>query len=257
MIIISPAKKLNLSSLRLSEKTTQPVFLKKTNFLVNKLKQLKVGEIKSLMKISDDLAELNHSRFKDFSLKNNDVNSKPSVFTFSGDTYKGLEISSFSSQDIIYAQKRLRILSGLYGLLRPLDKIQAYRLEMGTKTDSLLKKSLYSFWSDIITKEINEDIKINNSKTLFNLSSSEYFKSINRSDLIADVITPSFYKLKNGNLQSLGMLSKICRGSMAKMILKKRITCINGLKKFKFQGFNYDSMNTNDKSIIFIKKDDQ
>ncbi len=256
MIIISPAKKLNFTDLNLEVNFSNPSFIEKTKLLVKKLRKLDAKEIQSLMNISDKLSELNVQRYKDFSVTNEYVSerSKPAIFAFAGDTFNGLSSHTFNKNDIKFAQSNLRILSGLYGYLKPLDLIQPHRLEMGTNTKRLIDKSLYDFWSDDITKIFNKDIEANKSKIIFNLSSFEYFKSLDKEKINADVITPSFYVKKNNVLKSSGMLSKKCRGSMARMIIKNKYSSIDDLKKFNDFGYKFDSEDRKNKTIIFVKK---
>ena len=256
MIIISPAKKLNFDASNKSTHYTNPIFFEKTLKLSESLKKLSLPEIKSLMNISDDLSKLNFERFKNFSDEQNIDNSKQAIFTFSGDTFVGLNIKTFSDEDLNYAQENLRILSGLYGLLRPLDLIQPYRLEMGTKINHIINESLYDFWNKDITQTINNEVKKLNKSLLYNLSSNEYSKTIDFSKLTEPVITPCFLSEKDGDLKSIGMQSKKCRGAMARMILKKRISNFEGLKQFNEYNFRYDSIDSKENKIIFIKKND-
>lgn len=253
MIVISPAKKLNFDQQNIELKTTSPYFLNKTNELVSNLKKLQPEEFKLLMNLSDKLTELNYKRFQDFSTVGEIKNKKPAIFAFSGDTYSGLSSEEFSKIELNYAQSHLRILSGLYGLLKPLDLIQPYRLEMGTKTNELINKSLYSFWTDEISEKINEDLKINKSKFLFNLSSNEYFKSIDTSKIEAEIVTPHFYVKKNGDLRPSGMFSKKCRGAMAKMIIKNKVDNLKSLENFSEYGYKFDPKHSKKNTLVFIK----
>ena len=256
MIIISPAKKLNFLDNKIKYNLTMPAFRMKAEKIVSKLKKLKPYDVKNLMGISDNLSKLNYQRFQSFSSDINVQNSRPAIFAFAGDTYSGLSSENFNDEEIMYAQKNLRILSGLYGVLRPLDQIQPYRLEMGTKTNEMLGESLYDFWTKDITKNINEGIIQTKSKYLFNLSSSEYFKSINFANLNCKVVTPFFYVKKNGKLKPSGMFSKKCRGSMAKMIIQKRITEIEQLFEFNDYGYVFESHDLKDNRLIFIKNNE-
>jgi len=225
MIIISPAKNLNITPENLALKFSEPFFCNDSNSLANKLKKLEFDKLKNLMNISDSLTELNLQRFQDFNSNNNVL--KPAVFLFSGDTFNGLSIRSFSKEMLLSAQDRLRILSGLYGLLRPLDLIQPYRLEMGTKIQSVLGTSLQDFWKKKITSRLNIDLSKSKSKFLFNLSSKEYFESIDEKKLNSKIINFDFKKLENNKLLNIGMMIKKCRGSMAKFLI------VNNIKKLE------------------------
>ncbi len=252
MIIISPAKNLNILPENLSLELSEPLFSNDTNLLVRKLKDLKFDKLKNLMKISDSLTELNLQRFRDFN--SNDNVFKPAVFLFSGDTFNGLSIRLFSKELLSLAQDRLRILSGLYGLLRPLDLIQPYRLEMGTKIDSILGVSLHEFWKKKITSRLNNDLLKNKTKFLFNLSSQEYFESIDKNNLNAKIINFDFKVLKNKKLKAPGMMIKKYRGIMAKFIITNKIFDIEELKKFNKEGFVFDSYDESNNKLLFISK---
>ncbi|MBH43251.1 MAG: peroxide stress protein YaaA [Rickettsiales bacterium] len=253
MIILSPAKKLDFEPLNSSVDYTQSTFISKTDFLSKKLKSLRLSEIKSLMKISDKLSQLNFDRIKNFTKKHSLENSKQAAYAFKGDTYVGLKFEDFDNKEINYAQKNLRILSGFYGVLKPLDLIQPYRLEMGTKIEKILEQSLSSFWNPDVTENINSVIKKNESKYLFNLSSNEYFQSIDESKIIKPIITPVFTKKENGHLKSIGMLAKKCRGAMARMIIKKEIKNCDDLKAFNQFGFKYESTAKKTNKMFFVK----
>ena len=255
MIIISPAKKLDFKRLSSNVDYTQSKFINKTDILSKKLKSLRLSEVKGLMKISDKLSKLNFDRIKSFTKKHSLENSKQAAYAFKGDTYIGLKFEEFGEKDIEYAQKNLRILSGLYGVLKPLDLIQPYRLEMGTKIEKILDQSLPSFWNSDVTENINSAIQKNESKYLFNLSSNEYFQSIDESKIIKPIITPVFTKKENGNLKSLGMLAKKCRGAMARMIIKKKIKNFEDLKSFNELGFKYESTEKKNNKLFFVKSD--
>ncbi len=252
MIIISPAKNLNILPEKNSLKLSEPHFTSDTNSLVSKLKKLKSDNLKSLMKISDSLAELNLQRFQDFN--SNDNVFKPAGFLFSGDTFNGLSIRSLSKEMLSLAQHRLRILSGLYGLLRPLDLIQPYRLEMGTKIEPILGVSLYEFWKKKITSCLNNDLSKSKTKFLFNLSSKEYFDSIDKNNLNATVINFDFKILKDNKLKAPGMMIKKYRGIMAKFIIMNKIVNMQELKTFDEAGFKFDSYDKLNNKLLFISK---
>ncbi|MAI28991.1 MAG: hypothetical protein CMP38_02160 [Rickettsiales bacterium] len=252
MIIISPAKNLNILPEKSSLELSEPLFTDDTNLLIRKLKDLKFDKLKNLMKISDSLTELNFQRFQDFN--SNDNVFKPAVFLFSGDTFNGLSIRLFSKELLLLAQNRLRILSGLYGLLRPLDLVQPYRLEMGTKIDSILGISLHEFWKKKITSCLNNDLSKNKTKFLFNLSSQEYFESIDKNNLNAKVVSFDFKIFKDNKLKAPGMMIKKYRGIMAKFIITNKIFDIEELKKFNEEGFEFDSYDEPNNKLLFISK---
>ena len=252
MIIISPAKNLNILPEKASLKLSEPFFVNDTNSLVSKLKKLKFDNLKKLMKISDSLTELNLQRFQDFNSYDNVF--KPAGFLFSGDTFNGLSIRSLSKDMLSSAQHRLRILSGLYGLLRPLDLIQPYRLEMGTKIEPILGVSLPDFWKEKITSCLNNDLFKSKSKFLFNLSSQEYFESIDKNNLNADIINFDFKIFRDNKLKAPGMMIKKYRGIMAKFIITNKIVELEKLKTFNEAGFKFDSYDEFNNKLLFISK---
>lgn len=196
LIVISPAKTLDFETSPITKDHTQAEFLKDSRQLVSELKKLAPHEVSSLMKISDKLGTLNYVRFNDWKTPFTLNNAKQALLAFKGDVYTGLDAESFSKQDLKFAQTHLRILSGLYGVLRPLDLIQAYRLEMGTRFENKRGKDLYEFWDTKITDQINKDIKASKSKALINLASNEYFKSVHARDINAEIIVPVFQRLQ-------------------------------------------------------------
>jgi len=250
MIIISPAKNLNILPETHSLKLSEPFFNNETNSLVRKLKKLKFNNLKNLMNISDSLTELNLQRFKDFGLHDNVF--KPAVFLFSGDTFNGLSIRSFSKEMLSFAQDRLRILSGLYGLLRPLDLIQPYRLEMGTKIESVLGTSLHDFWKKKVTSRLNNDLSKTKTKFLFNLASQEYFESIDQKSLNVKVINFDFKVFKDNKLKAPGMMIKKYRGIMARFIIMNKLDDVEELKAFNEEGFKFDSYDESSNKLLFI-----
>lgn len=215
LIVISPAKTLDFETAPITKVHTQPEFLKESRQLVGQLKKLAPHEVSSLMKISDKLGTLNFMRFHDWKTPFTLNNAKQALLAFKGDVYTGLDAESFNSQDLTFAQKHLRILSGFYGVLRPLDLMQAYRLEMGTKFENKSGKDLYEFWGTKITDQINKDLKASKSKTLINLASNEYFKSLQANDINAEIIVPVFKDFKNGNYKIISFFAKKARGLMS------------------------------------------
>ena len=234
LLLISPAKTLDFEPMGLKQKT-KPRFLKESQVLVDVLKKKSVDDIKKLMKVSDKIATLNVDRYQNFKTPFNLKNAKQAMFAFRGDVYTGLDADSFNEKEIAFAQDHLRILSGLYGLLKPLDLMQPYRLEMGTKLSNGHGKNLYEFWDDKITKVINKDLKATGSKAIINLASNEYFKSVKSKDLKGDLYNIAFKEEKNGQFKIVAFFAKKARGMMCHYIIKNKITNPKHLI-----GFDYD-----------------
>lgn len=248
-LLISPAKTLDMEPItNLSEVSISP-FTNESSLLIEDLKKLNSTDIQKLMNVSSKIAELNAGRFADWNLPFNEKNSKASVFAFKGDVYTGLDVESFSKEDLEFTQNHLSILSGLYGLLRPLDLMQAYRLEMGTKFINKGGKNLYEFWGNKITKEINEREK----DYVVNLASNEYFKAVNKKDLKAEIITPVFKDEKNGKLKIISFYAKKARGMMSRFIIQNRIKKIEELKNFNLGGYSYNDNLSNTKEWVFTR----
>ena len=251
IIVISPAKNLNENyNLTCSFSTTKPKLLNESKKLIKTLKDFSPKKLSSLMNVSDKIANLNYERYKSWKTPFTKKNSYPAVLLFKGDVYKGLEAETFNKSQFLFAQKHLRILSGLYGLLKPLDLIQPYRLEMGTSLKVGAKNNLYEFWEDKITNQINEDTP---SKYLINLASVEYFKSIDRKSLNLDVINISFKEKKNGDLKTIGLFSKKARGLMSKFIIQNKIKNPVDLKNFNDDGYKFNTKNSDDNNFLFVR----
>lgn len=217
-----------------------PLFYRDAKKLINILKKLNVQDIISLMEISPKLAELNVIRYKQFKIPFTTENAKQAIFLFSGDVYQTLKASELKDEDIYFANDHLRILSGLYGLLKPLDLIQAYRLEMGIQLAHAKGNNLYSFWGNKITKEINKHFNTGNSSVLINLASKEYALSIDFKKIKAKVITPHFREFRNGKLMFLSFNAKKARGLMTRYIIENRISSPEELKLFNIAGYYFD-----------------
>ena len=239
IILLSPAKSLQ-DTPTLSLKTTQIRLKKETAEIAQRLGELPLHELKKLMKLSDTLASLNYGRYQDFSSKFTKKNALPAGFTFSGAVFQGLDLASLSKDQIIFAQAHLRILSGLYGALRPLDLIQPYRLEMGTKLQLAEHKNLYSFWGDKITKLINKDLKEVNANTIINLASKEYFKSIIPSQLNGRLLTIDFREERDGKFKFITFNAKKARGLMTRYILQNKIQNPEELKYFLGDNYTFN-----------------
>ena len=248
-ILISPAKTLDMDATIVVPKTTLSPFEKDAAALIKDLKKLKATNIQNLMKVSPKIAELNAERFSNWRLPFNSSNAKVAIYAFKGDVYTGLEAESLTEEDIAFAQEHLSMLSGLYGLLRPLDLMQAYRLEMGTKFANKKGKNLYEFWGSKITKEINN----REQEIVINLASNEYFKAVDKKVLKAEIITPVFKDEKNGVLKVISFFAKKARGMMARFIIQNHITNVKDLKNFNLGGYAFNEALSTDKEWVFTR----
>lgn len=252
LVIISPAKKLNWDPVSLTN-VTSPIFQKEALELTGVAKNLSPKKLSDLMKISSNLAQLNFDRFHSFESEPNAKNSKPAALAFAGDTYVGLEARTLDQESIQYAQTHLRILSGLYGLLRPLDQIQPYRLEMGSKLKTKKGKSLYEFWGDLLSKELNDHASKVNSKFLVNCASNEYFNAIDTTVLSLKVVTPVFLENKDGQSKVISFFAKKARGAMARFIIEQKVTSPDGLKDFDTGGYKFQNKESSDGKMMFAR----
>ena len=239
LAVISPAKKLDFETEPRSQRHSRPEFLDRAEDLVDWARRLSREELQRTMKLSDKLADLNYRRFQAFSTPFTLANAKQAALVFNGDTYVGLDAGTLDDADLEFAQDHLRILSGLYGLLRPLDLIQPYRLEMGARFRPPRSADLYGFWDGQLTAAINEAVRDHGDRTVVNLASKEYFKAVHVSDLAGPVITPQFKEIKSGEAKVLGMFAKRARGAMARHIIKNRLDSPDGLKSFTDGGYAY------------------
>ncbi|MEN9999829.1 MAG: hypothetical protein RI922_2819 [Bacteroidota bacterium] len=252
-VLLSPAKSIELSLAPAKGIFSTSTFLKESEQLVNKLKKFSVKKLESTMHISKDLAILNKERFENWALPLvQNENSVPAGFVFNGEVYKGLDISSFSESELLIAQQNIRILSGLYGILKPLDLICPYRLEMGTKWEVTPKqKNLYQFWGSKLTKFLNAEME--KEEVIVNLASSEYFKAIDRKTLKSKVVTPVFKEFKNGEYKIVMMYAKHARGAMARYIVQTNITNVEELKLYTVDGYSYDVNQSTDEDWVFTR----
>ncbi len=251
LVVVSPAKKLDFQTPTDLTEYEGPLFLDKSKELVKELKKKTRPELQKLMGISESLADLNVKRFNSFKTPFSTSNAKQAGLAFQGDTYQGLEFHTFNKTQRSYAQKHLRILSGLYGVLRPLDLMQAYRLEMGTKFGIKGQKDLYQFWRETITQRLNEDLK--GTKALVNCASNEYFKAVDTKSLNAPVITPIFKEEKNGKLKIISFNAKRARGMMAKFIIENKIKEPEGLKDFCEDNYKFDPKLSDEYNFTFTR----
>ena len=253
LTVISPAKTLDFDTPPTTRKATQPQFLQRSAQLVEDARAMSPDDIRALMGVSEKIADLNHSRFMNWGVPFNLDNAKQSLLAFKGDVYTGLEADSLSNAQLAFAQKHLCILSGLYGLLRPLDLMQPYRLEMGLKFANQGGKNLYEFWGDSITKALNTQLKKSGTRALVNLASNEYYKSVQSGSLDAEVITPIFKDLKNGKYKIISFYAKKARGQMARFIIDNELNEPDGLKKFKTGGYRYNKAESTARELVFTR----
>ena len=248
--ILSPAKTLDFDTAPSTRRSTQPLFLDDAATLVGAARNMTPEDIQSLMGVSEKIAQLNHERFMnwapDFSLDN----AKQAVLAFKGDVYQGLDAGSMSESELHWAQDHLRILSGLYGILRPLDLMQAYRLEMGTKFATQRGDDLYSFWDGIITAELNNLLK-GPDAVLLNLASNEYFKAVKQKNIHARIVTPIFMDYKTDKYKIISFFAKKARGLMSAFIVKNKITQVEDIKGFDAGGYAFnETMSEGDKWVF-------
>ncbi len=238
LCVISPAKRLDWSDTHVVQST--PEFEEDAISLAKTMRRLPLRDIKSLMKLSDDLAQLNRDRFQAFDPSPDMDNTRPAAFAFAGDTYVGLDARNLSEEDIDYAQDHLRILSGLYGVLRPKDAIQPYRLEMGTRLKTRRGQSLYAYWKDAPAKALNAQAASIDTDIVVNCASQEYFGAIDRKALIPRVVTPNFQEIKAGAPKTIGFFAKKARGAMARYLVQNRVTDLSKMLEFDVDGYAYD-----------------
>jgi len=255
LAVISPAKSLDLSSPLATQRFSLPNLLDCSAELIAILRQYSPADLASLMKLSDKLAILNCERYNDWNLPFTIENARQALLIFSGDVYTGIEVNSFSEDDFDYAQSHLRILSGLYGVLRPLDLMQAYRLEMGTKLENAKGTNLYHFWQKKITAEINTALVEQGDDILVNLASDEYFKAIDKKQLNAKVITPVFKDEKNGQYKIISFYAKKARGMMAKFLIQNNSSSIGSLKEFNSGGYQYCADESTVDKLVFKREE--
>lgn len=254
LAVVSPAKKLQFDRPTPPLERTKPVFLSQANQLAKLAKKLSRADLRRMMQLSENLADLNYNRFQRFKPAPSADTTRPAVLAFAGDTYTGLDAPSLNDADLAFAQDNFRILSGLYGLLRPLDDIQPYRLEMGRKLANAKGEDLYDFWGTSIACELDKQLARHTSKTVVNLASNEYFKVVNRKVLKADILNVVFKEERDGLLKIISFFAKKARGSMARFIIQNRLETPDGMKDFTTGGYAYQPSLSNETNWVFTRE---
>lgn len=254
LTVISPAKTLDFETQAPTDAFTQPAHLTQSRQLIRRLRNLSADDLSNLMNVSSNIANLNVDRYKHWKTPFTTENARQALFAFKGDVYVGLDAYSMDSANIEFAQKHLRMLSGLYGLLRPLDLMQAYRLEMGTRLDTDQGGNLYQFWDSRITDAINTELKSMDNPVLVNLASNEYFKSIKSKSLKGDIVNPIFKEYHNGKYKIISFFAKKARGLMARYIIDHELTEAEAIKEFSLDGYGFDSDLSQGKDWVFSRR---
>ena len=254
LIVVSPAKTLDYESALPTEEFSRPAHLKQSQLLINRLRDFSALDLSELMHISTKIAELNVERNHRWKTPFNLKNSRQAMFAFKGDVYTGLDAYGMSEQNIQFAQQHLRILSGLYGLLRPLDLMQPYRLEMGSRLETSAAKNLYQFWDMQITDAINKQLKAIQANTLINLASNEYFKAVKPAKIKAQIITPAFKDFKNGEYKMIGFFAKKARGLMTRYIIDHELTQVEDIKGFDAEGYQFNPAMSEGNNWVFTRR---
>ena len=253
LAVISPAKSLDFETRPATRKSSQPEFLDDASLLIDDLTKLAPADVSDLMGISTKLGELNCNRYNEW--RRDGRGAKQAALAFTGDVYMGLAAWNFAPRDLTSLQRRVRILSGLYGLLRPLDKIHPYRLEMGTPFANPRGKDLYAFWGDKVTDALNEELAKHRNKTLVNLASNEYWSVVNPDALDAKVVQTRFLDRKNGQYRIISFYAKKARGLMASYIARNRVETIKGLKAFNSNGYRYSEPHSRPGELAFVREE--
>ena len=254
LIVISPAKTLDFDTPPVTHTFSQPEMLDQSESLINILTTKSPADIEQLMKISPKLSELNVERYHSWSQPFKPSNAKQAMLAFKGDVYTGLDAETFSEDDFSYAQNHLRILSGLYGVLKPLDLMQAYRLEMGIRLENPKGKNLYEFWGSDITGKINTQLKEIDSDVLLNLASNEYFKSVKKKEVNGDIVTPVFKDWKNGQYKMISFYAKKARGLMSAWVIQNQIEKLEQLSQFNVDGYQYSENDSDPLNPVFLRR---
>ena len=253
LAITSPAKTLDFDSPAPTRKHTEPLFLDESGELINELRELAPPDLADLMGISSKLAELNADRYATWRTPFTRRNARQAILAFKGDVYLGLDAYAYTERDFTWAQKHVRILSGLHGLLKPLDLIQPYRLEMGTRLETGRSSNLYEFWGGKITDALNEAIAAQKQPLLINLASNEYFNVLDAGRIDARIVTPTFKDLKNGRYKFLSFFAKKARGAMISHIVRNRVSTLKALRAFDWQGYRFSKEQSRGDGWVFLR----
>lgn len=253
IIILSPSKTLDTIKVKEQPNATQPNFLAQSEIIVERLRRLTIDDLKELMGISPTLARLNFERYLKWQLPFDEKNSHPALLTFKGDVYEGIDVKDFTKDDLAFAQQTVRILSGLYGVLKPLDLMQPYRLEMGAKIEINKDSNLYEFWQKTLTDHFQKLLESDKEKTLVNLASNEYSKAINLKKLKGNVITPVFKEQKGNELKTIAIFAKRARGLMTRFAIKNRLDKVEHLKTFAEEGYVFSPQQTKGSTWVFVR----
>lgn len=254
LIVVSPAKTLDYETPAKTKNHSIPDFLPDSKKLIQQLREFSPIDISELMNVSSKIADLNYDRYKSWTANFNEKNAKQAILAFKGDVYTGLDAESFSAADFKFAQNHLRVLSGLYGLLRPLDLMKPYRLEMGTRLKNSRGKNLYEFWGSEITQALNTQLKNIKSDYLINLASNEYFKSVKTKEIKGEIITPAFKDYKAGQYKMIGVYAKKARGSLSRFVIKNKLSDPEDLKAFDEDGYRYNQTMSEGNTWVFSRK---
>ncbi|MBV0932726.1 peroxide stress protein YaaA [Marinobacterium weihaiense] len=253
LTLVSPAKTLDYDSPLATDAFTRPRFTDHSQVLIDTLRQLSVQDVADLMKLSDKLASLNVARYESWQPEHTPDNARQAVLAFKGDVYTGLDADSLNDDDFDFAQRHLRILSGLYGVLRPLDLLEPYRLEMGTRLENPRGSNLYQFWGSLITDSLNTELAEQNDDVVVNLASNEYFKAVKTKALKARLITPVFKDFKNGQYKIISFYAKKARGLMSRYIIQNRIDTPDALKGFDLEGYYFSDAQSQGDTWVFLR----
>lgn len=253
LILLSPAKTLDYSDFELNVPLSSPRLINDSKLLLKELKKLSKSDISKLMSVSEKISSNVYSYIHDFNPNFTKKNSKPAILAFKGGVYKAFDFSTYKKSDITFMDKSVRILSGFYGVLKPFDLMQAYRLEMGRKLKVAKTNNLYEFWEDKVVDLLNQDLKTSKSKYILNLASNEYFKVVNQSNVNAEIINIAFKEKKGKEYKVIGIFAKRARGLMTDYIVKNKIKDLNGIKKFNIEKYKFSKSLSTDKELVFIR----
>ncbi len=255
LTLLSPAKTMGTPAIPEGLATTAPRFEQDSAVLLDRCRELDVAALRQLMKLSEPLAELNHERFRSMGFPFTRENAHPCLLAFQGDVFKRLDAATLSRTDLEWSQDHLRILSGLYGLLRPLDLIQPYRLEMGTRLSNDRGRNLYEFWGDRLARSLNEEIEEQSASAVLNLASNEYVKAVPTGELSAPMVTAAFQEERDGSLKTIGFLAKKARGMMTRYVVRNRIDSPDGLREFDDEGYAFRPELSDAGRLVFTRPD--